>query len=429
MPIKLGTLTSGKSLAMGLESFKTHVAAFGMTGSGKTGLVLGVVEELVRSKVPVVILDVKGDMANLFLQSDTALLDSMLPKFITPGADHGESVNITAGLQDPGNVSSAVSALLKLLNIRGAAHPLSGQHTYLSEILKVRHAKGHDCGLKHILDAVQNPPFDEIGSMDLDKVISEDQRDRLAARLNSMLVTDSFKHWRGGTVLDIRELVATSETGRTPVVIYSVAHLQNEEDRQFAISLLMEAMVTYMRQCQGTAGLNSVFVVDECWGLMPPRRENRTKELMLTMLKMGRSVGLGLVLATQNPMDLEYKGMANIETWIIGMLQTENDRKRLIEGAGNAAGVSKNDLTKQIAKLQKRQFLVARNKRIIPFRSREVSCHLAGVMNPESLRELFSKELPSATSPQPSPRLAEVVNMPSDNVATEHTDRSSGDEA
>jgi len=398
MAITLGSDTGGTPVGLLPTALRTHATIVGMTGSGKTGLILGMAEELVRNQIPVIILDIKGDMSNIFLQQDSKILDLMRPCIITPGANHGIPINITSGLRDPERVPDAVSALLNLIKV--PSDPItSKQHTLISAILEDRHANDERCHLDDLVLAVQEPPFDMLGVMALEAVISKGMRKALAAKLNNVLVAKSFEHWREGIALDIKELISVDGTVRTPVVIYSVAHMANDEERMFAISLLLDEMVSFMRKSPGTDNLKTVFMVDECYGLMPPRSSSSTKKALLTLLKQGRSAGLGIVLSTQNTMDLEYKAVANCETWITGRLQTANDRRRLVEGICSAVpNMEKDILEAKIGALKPRHFLLARGRYLIPFLSRTTDCELRGPMNVDDIERLVPKPVTGVVS-------------------------------
>lgn len=395
--IRLGTTQSGQEVALSTKALTTHSAILGMTGSGKTGMVLNIAEELIRNSIPLIILDIKGDMTNLFDQKDKQLLQSMAPRVISPGADYGEPVNVTSGLSNPEKISESVTALLKLINI--PSDPLkSRQHALVSTILEDRHAKRQKCRLLDLVVAIQEPPFDQIGVMELDEVISKASRKALAAKLNNILVAKNFENWLKGTTLDISSLIQVKHINQTPAVVYSVAHLTSDHEREFAISLLLNELVTYMRSVNGVDNLQLAFIVDECYGLMPPKGNANTKGPLLSLLKQGRAAGIGVVLATQNPMDLDYKGMANCGTWIIGKLQTANDRKRIIEGVCSAVpGFDKKRLEKVIGGLNKRHFLVSKGTEAVSIYSREVTCNLTGPMEPTQIKALLqSTQDPSA---------------------------------
>lgn len=384
--VVMGTEASGDTLTSAVRDFCTHACVLGMTGSGKTGVTLGMAEELARNKVPIVLLDIKGDMANIFLQ-DGALGDQINPRLLTPGADHGERVNVVSSLTNPGRVREAVTSLLDLISV--PSDPLKSRHVFLSRILKTRHKKGQRCELLDIVTAIQHPPFSKIGAMDLDDVISPSLRKALAGSLNNVLVADTFEHWREGIALDIGELTKETDDGRTPVVVYSIAHLTSDRERAFAISLLVQAMVSFMRKSRGTEDLRLSFIIDECAGLMPPTGGGPIKEGLLTLLQQGRSTGIGLILATQNPMQIDYKAMGQCGTWVIGRLMTDNDRKRMVQRVcGSVPGISKKELTADIGSLRPRHFLMARAETLTPFLSRTTSCNLVGPMTPSDLVEL-----------------------------------------
>lgn len=386
--IVLGSKECGADLAYDPTFLRTHCSVLAMTGAGKTGVVLGMAEELVRNGVPVVLLDIKGDMANLFLQ-DGELKDLMAPRLITPGANHGESINLVSGLTSAEGIAEAVTSILDLVALD--SDPIECRHVFLTEVLKARHKKSQRCQLEDIVMAIQHPAFGSIGAMVLDDVISLKLRKELAAKLNNVMVADVFEHWRHGITLDIGEMLKATDDGRTPVIVYSIAHITNKQQRQFAITLLVQEMVTYMRKCRGTDDLRTAFIVDECAGLMTPSGGGPIKEGLLTLLQQGRSTGIGMILSTQNPMQLDYKAMSSCGTWIIGRLTTDNDRKRLVAGVCSASGISKKELTAQIGGLQPREFLSARGDDLVHFKSRRVSCDLVGPMNAEDLLAMFPK--------------------------------------
>jgi type IV secretory pathway VirB4 component len=384
--VLLGTTISGQPVATLTKSLTTHTTIVGTTGSGKTGVVMGIVEELVRNEIPTVILDIKGDMSNIFQQTDPALEAMIHPRIITPGALHGEPVNISAGLADPNRISTSVTALLALVGLNG--DPIKSKpHAFISAILRNRHDKRQRCNLIDLILAIQEPPFKRIGAMDLDEVMGKSARKVLASQVNNLLVAHDLAPWREGTGLDMHKLTTAPTATKTPVVVYTIAHIANEDARDFAISLLFDEMVSYMRTSQGSGELKVAFVVDECFGLMPPKGSSDTKTALLTLLKQGRASGIGVILATQNPMDLDYKGMSNCNTWIIGKLQTANDRKRLVEGVCNAVpGLDKKTLEEKIGGLGPRQFLLAKGNTLVPFLSRNTSCQLTGPMDANAIK-------------------------------------------
>lgn len=404
MPIYIGTNQGGARVGLDPKALTTHMTIVGMTGSGKTGLVLNVVEELVRNGIPSVILDIKGDMANVFQQTDSAVMALIKPVLLTPGANHGDSVDIASGLEDPTRTSEAVTALLNLIKV--PSDPITSRyHAFLCALIAHRLAKKYRARLGELVYLVQDPPFEHLGSMALDEVIGNAARKSLAAKINNVLIAHSFEHWRTGVALDIRKLLTPTDS-RVPVVVYSVAHLANDDERDFAINLLLEEMVSFMRKSPGSPTLVTSMIVDECYGLMPPRGNSPMKTALMTLLKQGRAAGLGVILATQNPMDLDYKGMANCATWIVGRLQTTNDRRRLVEGVCNSVpGLDKSKLEAKIGGLAPRQFLLARGGQMVPFLSQDTACTLSGPMSIEDLKAVHPKP------PQPMSVVGKIISL------------------
>jgi hypothetical protein len=383
--IKLGQLLQGPDCLLNRNVLTTHAAVLGMTGSGKTGLLLGIVEELVKYGIPVILIDIKGDMINIALQQGN---QKMAVRCITPGALHGESVNVFADMENTAKVTSAVTALLKMVGedydpIRSKAH------TYLSTILQKRHQRKAPCDLIKIVHAVQDPGFHHIGAMDIDQAFPKRSRTKLATKLNNLLVAPSFQTWREGVRLSLNELLQPRTDGRVPVIVYSVAHLVDQEEQNFAIQLLLDEVLPWMRR-QGSAKLRATLIIDECVGLMPPHPRNPpTKTPLLLLLKQGRAFGLGTILASQNPVDLDYKGMSNCQTWMIGRLQMGKDKARIIQNICSASPVSEATMERKIGSLQPRQFILAQPSGSQIFQTRTVSCNLKGPMNPEEVNALY----------------------------------------
>lgn len=399
--IKLGHLLTGEDCLLPQDILTTHAAILGMTGSGKTGLVLGMVEELVKNGIPPILVDIKGDMINIAMQSPLA--DQMSVRCLTPGADHGEGVNLLADLENKEKIIPSVTALLKLV---GEDHdPIKSRaHSYLSTILEKRHQKGLPCSLVKLVHAVQEPGFHHLGAMDLDYAFPKRSRTKLATKLNNILVAPTFRTWREGVALSLDSLLAPVAEERTPVLVYSVAHLVDYDERQLALQLLLEEVMPWVTRQGGSTKLRTNLFIDECMGLMPPHPSNPpTKHPLLTLLKQARAFGLGVTLATQNPVDLDYKGMANCATWMVGRLQMGKDKSRIIGNICSSSPVNPVDMDIKMSKLQPRQFILARPKGSVVFETRDVDCNLAGPNTPEGIRQMYAKgelTLPVQDEPQ-----------------------------
>ncbi len=374
----------------------THAVCVGMTGSGKTGLCIALLEEAAIDGVPAIVIDPKGDLANLLLtfpelkpedfapwinEEDAAkkglstseyaaqqsevwkkgladwgqdgarirkLKDAADFRVYTPGSNAGLSVSILksfaappAALRDDTEamrerVSTTATSLLGLLGID--ADPIkSREHILLSNILNSAWSAGNDLDIAALIQQIQTPPMTKVGVMDLDSFFPSKDRFELAMSLNNLLAAPGFSSWMEGEPLDVQQLLHSPE-GKPRVSIFSIAHL-NDAERMFFVSLLLNQTLGWMRSQSGTTSLRAILYMDEIFGFFPPVANPPSKVPLLTLLKQGRAFGLGVVLVTQNPVDLDYKGLSNTGTWFIGRLQTERDKARVLEGLeGVAAG-------------------------------------------------------------------------------------------
>lgn len=370
------------------------------TVTHNTGLLLGMAEGLIDNDVPIILVDIKGDMINLALQS--SLAPRMAVRCLTPGGDHGEMVNVLADLENKDKIVPATTAILKLV---GEDHdPIKSKaHSYLATILEKRHQAGNPCHLVKLIHAVQDPGFHHLGAMDLDYAFPKRSRTKLAGKLNNILVAPSFRTWREGVALSLDDLLAPRSDGRTPVLVYSVAHLVDQEEQQLAIQLLLEEVIPWMRRQGGSTKLRTALFIDECVGLLPPHPSNPpTKRPLLTLLKQARAFGVSVVLASQNPVDLDYKGMSNCGTWMIGRLQMGRDKARVIQNVCAASPVHPSDMETKMGALQQRQFILARPSGSRIFQTRNVHCQLAGPLTDIQIRQMYVNgelELPQMSQP------------------------------
>jgi len=398
----------------------THAVCVGMTGSGKTGLCLSLLEEAAIDNIPAIILDPKGDLGNLLLmfpnlkgedfqpwineddarkkglsssdfadqqaelwknglaqwQQDGAriqrLRDAADFSIYTPGSSAGLPVSILRSFAAPAEdvrndaellrerINTTVTSLLGLLGIE-ADSLQSREHILLSTILDYTWKREEDLDLTALIHAIQTPPVGKIGVMDLESFFPSKDRFGLAMKLNNLLAAPGFQTWLEGEALDIQQLLY-SPAGKPRLAIFSIAHLSDAE-RMFFVTLLLSQMVGWMRMQSGTTSLRTILYMDEIFGYFPPVANPPSKLPLMTLLKQARAFGLGIVLATQNPVDLDYKGLANTGTWFIGRLQTERDKARVLEGlegASSSAGqkFDKGRMEQTLAGLSKRIFLM-----------------------------------------------------------------------
>jgi hypothetical protein len=375
----------------------THAVCVGMTGSGKTGLCIALLEEAAIDGVPAIVIDPKGDLANLLLTFPDLKPEDFAPwineedaekkglstadyaaqqaefwkkglaewgqdgarikrlkeaadfRIYTPGSNAGLPISIlksfaappAAMREDPelmrDRVSTTATSLLGLLGIE--ADPIkSREHILISNILNAAWSAGADLDIAALIQQIQTPPMTKVGVMDLDSFFPSKDRFELAMALNNLLAAPGFSSWMEGEPLDIQQILHTAD-GKPRVSIFSIAHL-NDAERMFFVSLLLNQTLGWMRAQSGTTSLRAILYMDEIFGYFPPVANPPSKLPLLTLLKQGRAFGLGVVLVTQNPVDLDYKGLSNTGTWFIGRLQTERDKARVLEGLeGVAAGM------------------------------------------------------------------------------------------
>jgi hypothetical protein len=380
------------ALRMPAHHLVTHGVVVGMTGSGKTGLLMVMVEEALRAGIPVLMFDVKSDLPNLLLAfpdfsresveswvevgpgdarsprevaeahaserkaglSAWGISEAELRTFrgrtalrvITPGHSAGESLHVLSSLEHPttdfkldpeaarSSLSAAVSLVLRLLG-RDPDPAKSREHVLLSVLAERRLRAGEPSDLGAMLADVTAPPLDRIGALAVDKFMSKKQRAELAAALNALLASPSFAAWREGAPLDVKSWL-TPRNGRTPGVIVSVAHLDDDE-RSLVLGVVLEEVLSYVRGLPGSKRLRALIVFDEVYGFLPPHPANPpTKRPLVSLMKQARAFGVGVLIATQNPMDLDYRALGNAGLWCVGRLQTDADRERVIEGLASS---------------------------------------------------------------------------------------------
>ncbi len=398
----------------------THGVILGMTGSGKSGLAISLLEEAVLDGIPSIIIDPKGDITNLLLAFSDLTPDNFLPwvnpedaarsdhtieeharvvaqrwregleewgisndrvqqfrraarfSIYTPGSESGLQVSILQSFRAPpegwlGNeemlrerISGIVTALLGLVGIQ--AQPLQDrEHILLANIFEFNWRNGVDLSMEQLILQVQRPPFSKLGVFDVEALFPEKDRFKFAQKLNNIIATPSFQNWINGEPLHIPSLLFTPD-GQPRTSIFYVAHL-NDAERQFIVTLILQEVIAWMRSLSGSTSLRALVYIDEIFGMFPPYPRNPpTKEPILRLMKQARAFGIGVVIATQNPADLDYKGLSNAGTWLIGKMQTENDKNRVLEGLDSARDAASQldvrEVGNLLGRLRQRQFVM-----------------------------------------------------------------------
>ncbi|MEZ6065587.1 MAG: DUF87 domain-containing protein [Planctomycetaceae bacterium] len=445
---------SRTSLLYDSKDLTTHAVIVGMTGSGKTGLGITLLEEAAIDGIPAIIIDPKGDMGNLLLsfpqltgsdfepwvQQEEATRKGMtvgefaasraelwrnglaeweqsaarIQRFrdccdvaiYTPGSDAGLPLTVLKSLDAPPpevlgssdamreRVSAAASGLLSLLGID--ADPIrSREHILISNILDNAWRAGKNLDLGGLIYEIQSPSFKKIGIMDVDQIFPQAERMGLAMTLNNVLASPSFSGWMQGEPLNIQRLLYTSQ-GKPRLCVLSISHLSDRE-RMFFVTILLNEVIAWMRTQPGTSSLRALLYMDEVFGYLPPTANPPTKTPMLTLLKQARAFGLGLVLSTQNPVDLDYKALSNAGTWFLGRLQTERDKLRVLDGLEGASASAGTEFDRArveqiLSAVGNRVFLLnnVHEDQPVTFQTRWALSYLSGPMTRQQIQRLMA---------------------------------------
>lgn len=435
------------------KDLTTHAMCVGMTGSGKTGLCLSLLEEAALDGIPAICIDPKGDLGNLLLafpklaasdfkpwveaseasrkgmdvdqyakstakkwkdglaswdQKEERIrryVDSVDMAIYTPGSNAGIPMTVLKSFDAPPEtvindpdvmrerIAGAASGLLTLMGIE--ADPLSSrEHILLSNIFDAAWRKGQNLDLPSLIRAIQSPPIKKVGVFDLESFYPAAERMKLSMTLNNLLASPTFAGWLEGQPLDIKSLLYT-DTGKPRLSIISIAHLSDTE-RMFFVTILLNELLAWMRMQPGTSSLRALFYMDEVYGYFPPTAKPPSKPPMMFLLKQARAFGLGIALATQNPVDLDYKGLSNIGTWFLGRLQTQRDKERVLEGLEGAAAQTgarfdRAQMEQTLAALGSRVFLMNNVHDDGPtiFHTRWAMSYLRGPLSRQQIQKLM----------------------------------------
>ncbi len=455
----LSTAQSEEDLVMyDSKDLVTHGICVGMTGSGKTGLCLALLEEAAIDSIPAIVIDPKGDMANLLLTFPNLSAEEFLPwineeeamradqspeqfaagqaeawkkglaqwgqtapriqklraaadfTLYTPGSTSGFPVSVlnsfacpaAAILEDPEAtadlITSAASSLLGLIGLEG--DPISSrEHILIANIIQHHWRQGKDVDIAALIHSIQTPPFERVGAFVTDSFFPAKDRFELALKLNNLLAAPGFGAWLEGEPMDAGRFLYTTD-GRPRVSIFSIAHLSDAE-RMFFVTLLLNQIVGWMRAQPGTTSLRALVYMDEIAGYLPPVANPPSKKPLMLLFKQARAFGIGVLLATQNPVDLDYKALSNAGTWFIGRLQTSQDIDRLVKGLGADSPEEERQLRETISSLGKRVFLMKNIHEEAPvvFQTRWCLSYLRGPLTLTQIKQLNAGAKKAAPSP------------------------------
>jgi hypothetical protein len=473
-----GSLEESKLVLYDSKDLTTHGVIIGMTGSGKTGLGICLLEEALIDNIPVIAVDPKGDLGNLLLtfpdlspsdfrpwiNEQDAATKGMTPDqyasaqaelwkkglsswgqdgerirklreavsfgVYTPGSSAGRGLSVLRSFAPPAEevhgdsdlwretVQSTATGVLALLGID--ADPLSSrEHILVANILEKTWERGESLDLAGLIHAIQAPPFDRLGVLDLESFFPAKDRFALAMRVNNLLASAGFAAWLEGDPLDVQNLLY-GPGGRPKASIVNIAHLSDRE-RMFFMTILLNRVISWMRAQSGTTSLRAILYIDELFGFFPPVANPPTKNPLLLLLKQARAFGLGVVLSTQNPVDIDYKGLSNCGTWFLGRLQTDQDKQRVLDGLEGAAAGGRFDrasMSQTLSAVGKRTFLLhnVHESEPVIFQTRWAMSYLAGPMSRDQIRKLASTgEEParpaSAATIEPAPASAASTGL------------------
>ncbi len=450
---KLGAFYLGRSgenlVLYDSKDLVTHAVCVGMTGSGKTGLCISLLEEAAIDGIPALVIDPKGDLTNLLLQFPDLRTEDFAPwvnegesaeqqaqiwrdglakwgesgerirklqqsadfAIYTPGSNAGLPLSILKSFAPPkaddpeiwrDRVGVTATAILSLIGID--ADPVkSREHILVSALFNNAWKQGKELDLATLIQQIQNPPIQRVGVMELESFFAAKDRFDLAMSLNNMLASAGFESWMQGEPIDIDHLLRTP-AGKPRISVISISHLSDTE-RMFFVSLLLNEVLSWTRSQSGTPSLRAIVYMDEIFGYFPPVANPPSKKPLLTLLKQARAFGVGIVLATQNPVDLDYKGLANCGTWFVGRLQTERDKNRLMDGlesvsADSGAHFDRQQISATIAGLGKRMFLLNNIHESQPliFESRWALSYLRGPLTRVQVKQLMDPRRTSVAS-------------------------------
>jgi hypothetical protein len=398
----IGQAIDGIKFEISRASLTKHAIILGATGSGKTVLSKVIVEEAALQGIPTFAIDPKGDIGNLAFKSasfdfgkwsgkeadalkiDRAKYTARLQKtysakaaefkvapdaasnfekvtvrIFTPKSSAGLAVGISPDLSAPKSfnqllstdIASAADLLdltsFNLLRLAGYSESDRKQITFVSAVLENAWKNGENLTVRDLIKNIESPAFNHVGSLPVSKVVSDKERKDLVTRINLLISDPKLRSWSSAESINFSELFSSPS-----INILDLRNIQSEQEKRLFVELVLQQLFQWLIKQGSAQTLRYLLYFDEIAGYCPPVKEPPSKKLLLLLIKQARAFGLGMLLASQNAVDLDYKVISNANIRFIGRLGAQRDIQRVSVGLELDSGAEK-----EIASLRPGEFL------------------------------------------------------------------------
>jgi hypothetical protein len=407
----------GGEYVLNSNSLTRHCVVFGATGSGKTVLSKSIVEAAALAGVPVLAIDPKGDIGSLAVRPGgldsgsyieeiqrsghnelevARFNENVEVRIFTPRSGMGIPVSLSPKLEAPGNFQTIMAEdpplAYEMLEITSSTiGKLVGfdedekvKLAFIAAILEHYWTHGRAVEIRDLVEGVRNPPFEKFGELKTEDVFDRKERAELITRMNLLLTDPGIKSWFIGEPIDFDRWFMTD--AKTPINVVDLRGVAGEAERQVFVEYLLEQLFFWMIRQKGSQALKYLLYFDEIHGFCPPVRAPASKKILIRLVKMARSFGLGMVLATQNPSDLDYKVLSNANIRFIGSLPMKQDIERIRLGLDLGA-----DALDTLSSLRKMEFycqIFDKNEGFLTVPGRLISQH-SGPLELNDVRKLM----------------------------------------
>ncbi len=407
----------GGEYILNSNSLTRHCVVFGATGSGKTVLSKSIVEAAALAGVPVLAIDPKGDIGSLAVRPRDLDSGSYIEeihrsghneldvvrfnenvevRIFTPRSGMGIPVSLSPKLEVPGNFQTILAddppLAYEMLEITSSTiGKLVGfdedekvKLAFIAAILEHYWTHGRAVEIRDLVEGVRNPPFEKFGELRTEDVFDRKERAELLTRMNLLLTDPGIKSWFIGEPIDFDRWFMTG--AKTPINVVDLRSVAGEAERQVFVEYLLEQLFFWMIRQKGSQALKYLLYFDEIHGFCPPVRAPASKKILIRLVKMARAFGLGMVLATQNPSDLDYKVLSNANIRFVGSLPMRQDIERIRLGLDLGA-----DALDTLSGLRKMEFycqIFDKNEGFLTVPGRLISQH-SGPLELNDVRKLM----------------------------------------